>query len=308
MFFRRSQTHMVSPISANTGMVESGLALVAAHHVDGPTLSYREPAFGRGLASIDRAPTCTCRSKTASAVARPSHKTFLQRIAAFFLLVSSVLLVSGCGSGGEETAAADGAVPTDPATAAQTTGNTVDPAAGSAVTDPTTGLPAAAAASGSEISSTGIGEEVKTSSETPKDFTNAVGKKAIVVFIYQPTSDQDELLKGEVQAAVKQVGKAVFLQYNAGDHKSYRDLPTALNLWGSPGVAVVSRSGKLQNFWIGYVDDGLLARAIQKANAAQPSKVTPSTDAPPLSSGGTTVSGTDPATTATAGGGLNTGL
>lgn len=227
------------------------------------------------------------------------------------LVVAIAVLAAGCGGGGDEAAAggADAAA-ADPA-ASTGTGDATTGAPAAGATDPAalasgqTGDPAAAggAAGGGDAEIVAApGTQIETSDQTPKEFVNALGRKTIVVFMYQPTSTLDELVAKEVKAAVKRVPGVVLLTYRVGEFKKYGDLPERVALLGSsPGVAVVDREGKLQNFFRNYVDANMLTLTLRIANLAAPANVTPGDVPTESASGFDKLTGSAPASATTAG-------
>jgi len=125
---------------------------------------------------------------------------------------------------------------------------------------------------------------VKTSEATPKEFVDDLGRRTIVVVLYQPASIIDESQLLEVRAAVAGSKDVTLLEYTAAEYKRYGDVPEKLGLFRAPSVAVVDRAGTIENFWSSFVDRGLLFHAISKANAARPSKVA-AVEAPPVIAG-----------------------
>lgn len=268
--------------SASTATVGASPVPPAANTVVGPTPFDRELGFGRGIASADRAPTWISRSIQAVVAAGAGRR--------MFALVSVMLIsaiAAGCGGGDEASSdvSADSAptTPTTPTTPAGTgDAATGAPAAGTpGATGSLAGAQTGAASTGAGIASdaeivAAPGTQLETSDQTPKAFVEALGKRTIVVAIYQPTSTLDEATMREVRAAIKKTPGTLLLTYSAGDFKKYGDLPERVALLGAtPGVAVVDRSGKLQNFFRTYVDRNLLALTIRLANRAKAAKVTP---------------------------------
>lgn len=205
------------------------------------------------------------------------------------LVAACVLLLTGCGGGSDEVAPVGGtdpnaAAPVDPNAAPPTDPNAapVDPAATG--TDPsalTVGDPSTTSDSGS--STAAPGGQIGTSEATPKEFTNALGEFPIVVVIYQPKSDLDELVLDEAVAAAKSVKDTRLFAIKAGDFKYFADIPEKVGMFGSPAVAVIDRKGTLENVWKGYVDTALIRRSLLIAEAAAKPAVKPS-DAPPATS------------------------
>lgn len=285
-----------------------------AQHVEGPTLLNREPEFGRGIATFDRAPTCSGRSSPASACAGPGH-SFSRRLFARPALRTAAtlavfaLLASGCGIGGGEEAA-----PVDTAATAAPLAPATDTAAPGTLSGAAPTAPGAAGATTSndlppganEISTANAsaGQAVTISAITPKEFTRAHCRKPILVVLYQPTSILDEALLREAKAAAASVEGTVTLVYTPKQTRKYGDLPSKLGLLSTPGVATVSRSGSIENFWTTFVDRALILKSLQNAAAGKSCKVS-NDDAPApgadlenaasLVSGGSAVGTTTPA-------------
>lgn len=263
----------------------------AAHHVEGPTLLEREPPFGRGLAADDRAPTCIGRSSRASVGGGPGRslaRTTSPRrlVAAIAGAVVLAFLASGCGSGDPAAVAATGApttpVATDPAAttpgATATTPGTTVGATTSATGEATTqdDVPGANEIAGADAK---LGDTIKVSALTPKAFATARCAKPILVVLHQPGSILDDAVLAEARAAAAKVGRGtVTLAYAPSQVKQLGDLPSKLGLLSSPGVAVVSRDGTLQNFWTTYIDSGLIGKSLTIAAAAHRCDGTPTDD------------------------------
>lgn len=255
-------------------------------NVEGPTPHDRELPFGRGLAAVDRAPTCICRSSRTPVGAGPgrfSPTLARSRAALVTVVLACALVATGCG-GGDAAAPADAGATLD-ATAATGDQTALAGADGTTLdaTGAETGAEDPAGPSGGLAGSAAApGVTVATSRRTPKAFRAAMGIRPIVVVLYQPDAVLDKAALLEARLAARTVDDAVLLTYAASDVAGYGDLPEQLGLFSTPSVAVVSRSGEIQNFWAGYVDRGLLERSVQQAADATASEVT-SADAPPIS-------------------------
>ncbi|MCW2956224.1 MAG: hypothetical protein JWO69_1093 [Thermoleophilia bacterium] len=288
-------------------------------HVEGPTLYNREPEFGRGLASYDRAPTCSGRSSRASASTSGPGRTFARRVASGAALLALALVVAGCG--GEEVpvdaapAAVDPALTTPAAT--NPDGTPVTPAATNPDGTPVTpGTPIAGGATDgtaagdeggdvpglNEISGATAtnGSTVKISALTPKQFKQAHCNKPILVVLYQPGSILDEKLLDEARTAKAKVPGTVQIIYTPKQVKSFGDLPAKLGLLSAPGVATVGRDGRIANFWTTYVDSDLILSSLRNAAKAKPCRLTsddvPTVEAPSdLSNAAALVAGQSPA-------------
>jgi hypothetical protein len=127
------------------------------------------------------------------------------------------------------------------------------------------------------------GSHVPTSDRTPGTFVDALGKQQIIVVLYQPDSIIGDLLLEEVSAASKAVDGTLQLSYTPADRKKYGDLCRNLGLFEAPSVAVVNRSGEIQNFWSGYVGRDLLTHVLTLASKSKKSSVT-ADDAPAATS------------------------
>lgn len=123
------------------------------------------------------------------------------------------------------------------------------------------------------------GEPVTTHRATPQAFVSALGRKPIAVFFYQPGSSVDELFRRQVRAAVGRHKGLVYLEYRLSDFRSAGDLVEVLGMYDLPGIAVISRNGRLQNIKSIYWPAPLIDRSIARASAASPASVTP-TDVP----------------------------
>ncbi|MCW2928230.1 MAG: hypothetical protein JWM86_2198 [Thermoleophilia bacterium] len=267
------------PAPQVAAMVEADPVRDGAQTVEGPTLHDRETEFGRGLASFDRSPTCFGRSSRASALRVGPGPSLSSRLRRSALLIGALaLLATGCG-GGDDAAAVDpaataAATPTTDANGAVVGGTGTAPAAATGDTGSTLGddtatpganeIAGANAAGGSPVTVTAI---------TPKKFAKAHCIKPIIVVFYQPGSVVDQRLYAEAAAAAASVKGIVSLTFTPKDTKLYGDLPAKLGLLSTPGLAVVDRSGKLENFWVTYVDRALIRRSLQNAAAAKPCKV-----------------------------------
>lgn len=262
-----SRQHSDWSQSGSTGTVDQCPALRTATTVVGPTPSERESAFGRGLASSDRTPTCYSRSTTAFAGAKSG--IFLPLVAVILGLV-----LAGCGGGQAFNTAAEATKQSEPAATATPPEGTAGTLAANGAPAPVNGGPAVAA--GQPMA---VGTRITTSDLTPKDFTKALGKKAMIVVLTQPRTQLDKLVLREVKAAVnaaKPRKQLVMFNFEAGDYKAYKDIPELVGLYTAPSIAIVNRTGKLQNFWFTYVDRGLLLRSLQLAMRAPKSDLSPS--------------------------------
>jgi hypothetical protein len=123
------------------------------------------------------------------------------------------------------------------------------------------------------------GQQIGTSEATPKAFVDALGAHAIIVLFYQPNAAIDTAVLKEVQAAGKSVKGAVTIVYKAADNDLYGDLAEQLGLYRAPSIAIVNRTGEMENHWTGYADRELLASVLSNAQKAPAAKVTPK-DAP----------------------------
>ena len=276
------QTYDTSwPAASLAGMVSADPVRRVATHVDGPTLHEREPAFGRGIASVDRAPTCNGRSNPTSAAAGPGRRWF--RALGSVACNAAMLLLQGCGggdapaevaSGGTDTS---GSTPTNTSTANTTAGTPVaDPAAsGTTPADGTQGSGTATL----DNSFLAPGDQVKTSKATPKVFVRALGRRAMIIVMYQPGETASQQLMSEVDRAVRGRPDVLVLKYAPADYAAFGDLADQLDLFDIPSLAIVDRSGKLQNMRTRYWPSNLIARSLDIARKAAPAKVSPA-DAP----------------------------
>ena len=271
------------PAANSAAMVGADPARDTVQTVEGPTLHDREIEFGRGIASGDRSPTCTCRSSRAYARSNGPGRS----IRAVLLAAAVGLLVAGCG-GGDDAAAVDAAVPVDPAagtdpamTDPAAAGGAVDPATGQLIADDTAGGNAPGATEeipgANEISNAdaATGQTVKISALTPKKFVDAHCAKPIMVVLYQPDSILDERLYTAARKAAKRskLKDLVTLAYNPREVKEMGDLPSKLGLLATPGIATVGRDGTIENFWTTYVDEALIAASLKNAGSAKPCKL-----------------------------------
>jgi hypothetical protein len=205
------------------------------------------------------------------------------------------LIASGCG-GTDAPPATDTATPT-PST---------DPTS-STVATPATGTTTPAAGENdpgvNEIAGSKAkpGAQVTISAITPKQFSAAHCAKPIMVVFYQPGAVVDEALLEEARAAAATVPGAVTFVYTPRDVRRFGDLISKLGLLSTPGVATVGRDGRIENFWVSYVDRALIQRSLRNAAAAHPCKVTADEvpaagsafqDAATVASGGTLSAGT----------------
>jgi hypothetical protein len=116
----------------------------------------------------------------------------------------------------------------------------------------------------------------------------------------------DEKLLGQVSAARSAAGvkDLVQLTYEPRQVKKFGDLLAKVGLLSSPGVAVIARDGRIENFWTTYVDTDLVTKSLR--NAAKAKRCTALTgadvavapptnnfsDAATLAGGGTPATGT----------------
>lgn len=268
------QTDMTFPWPAarSAAMVGADPARRVAHHVEGPTLLERELPFGRGLATVDRAPTCIGRSTRASAGAGPGRllrSTRALRGAAATLAIA--LVVAGCGGAEEIPADAGAAAPTPDST----TPGMVTPGTDGAVP----GVGVAGGAAGAEdgmneiaTAQAGNGTPVKLSSRTPKEFSSAHCARPIMVVLHQPGSILDQALLKESRTAAATIKDTKLLVYTPRMVRSYGDLPTKLGLIAAPGVAIVARDGTVENFWTTFVDNKLIEASLRNASTAKACK------------------------------------
>lgn len=279
------------PGAAAAGMVSADPVRRVATHVDGPTLYEREPGFGCGIASVDRAPTCNGRSNPTSAAAGPGRRSF--RIACAIGCVITSLLIQGCGGSDAGTDAAGAGTGTQTQTPASgqpandasssTVANTGTPAAGT-TTDPNA---SAGAAANPQATTAGTlqneiltaGDQVKTSKATPRGFVKALGRRAIIVVMYQPGETASQQMLAEVAAATRSRTDVLVLKYTPADYASYGDLADQLDLFDIPSLAIVDRAGKLQNMRARFWPSNLIARSLDIARKVAPAKVSPA-DAP----------------------------
>jgi hypothetical protein len=188
------------------------------------------------------------------------------------------LLATGCGGAGADAAATDAAAGVTPAAGtdptATTVGGTGTPSVTGALTDGTdsTGQEVPGANEISNSTAT-VGADVKVSAQTPKKFRKAHCSEAIMVVYYQPDSVVDEKLLQQATDAAASAGDILMLVYTPRDVKAAGDLPAKLGLFSTPGVATVGRDGKIENFWVTYVDHSLIKRSLINAKAAKPCKV-----------------------------------
>lgn len=267
------------PAARSAAMVGADPARRVAHHVEGPTLLERELPFGRGLATVDRAPTCIGRSTRASAGAGPGRllrSTRALRGAAATLAIA--LVVAGCGGAEEVPPAADTGVAPTPAAG---TPGAITPGTDPAAAVPGTGVAGggAAAPGGTDdgmneivSSQAGNGAPVKLSSRTPKDFASAHCARPIMVVLHQPGSILGQALLKESRTAAKTIKDTKLLIYTPRMVRSYGDLPSKLGLIAAPGVAIIARDGTIENFWTTYVDSKLLSASLRNASAAKACK------------------------------------
>ncbi len=206
------------------------------------------------------------------------------------LLVALVAVVAaGCGSDDPESLANTLTATGDETSSSQTIADTS--AAGSKET------PGVNEISGADAKP---GAPVTVSSRTPKEFAKAHCAQPIVVVLHQPGAILDKALFEAAKSAVAKahVKDLVFLDYAPSEVKAMGDLPSKLGLLSAPGVATVGRDGTIENFWTTYVDDALIARSIQNADAAKACKVStkdvptagttsPLADAATVANGGT---------------------
>ncbi|MCW2949138.1 MAG: hypothetical protein JWN41_151 [Thermoleophilia bacterium] len=276
-------------------MVGADPARRVVQHVEGPTLLDRELPFGRGIATLDRAPTCLGRSSPAFALVsepgRSNRRHLLRRgLGATLTTIVLALVATGCGGAADATTAtpapAPAATPTPAVADSGSTGTTVaDGTAGAASASTDTTTPGAASSSsdipganeiaGSEAAG---GAAIKISTLTPQEFVRAHCTKPIVVVLHQPNSILDQALLSSVKAALGSASRTakhdtVLLVYTPKEIKRFGDLPAKVGLLTAPGVAVINRGGAIQNFWTGYVDSSLLGRVLELAAATKPCKV-----------------------------------
>ena len=191
-------------------------------------------------------------------------------------VLALALVAAGCG-GGDDAAAVDPTAGATPPVDAGVPGATVagaptgTPGVTSALTDtPAEDTPGANEIAGADAA---VGKTVKVSAITPKAFKKAHCSKPIMVLYYQPDAVVDSKLVKEAEAAAASIKGVVVLKYTPRDVKAAGDLPAKLGLFSTPGLATVGRDGKIENFWVTYVDRALVQLSLRNADAAKPCKV-----------------------------------
>ncbi len=264
-----------SPTSPVAGTVERGSAPREVDSVVGPTLCDREPAFRRGIASEDRAPTWNNRSSHTPTPPGPSR--FYSRVAVVAILLLSATVFAGCGVpfiGGDDAAESTDtttsttstpATGTPGATGTPATGGTPAPAATTAEADPDL------AAACKQVNSV-VGKKVETSDLTPKSFLKPLGRDVVVVLVYQPQAVFSEVARRQVKAAVKGRKNVTLLEFRAGQFTEYGDLLERLCLFEPPSVAVIARNEVLSSVYRGYADSALVGFSVAVAGLMRPTK------------------------------------
>lgn len=246
------------PEAELTGMVSPDPARRVATHVDGPTLFEREFGFERGIASVDRAPTCIGRSNPTSAAAGPGR--LRRTVVSLALCGIAAMMLAACGGSSASTTTTNAAAGTSTSPVTSPTPTSTVPGtpvgSGGATGTPTTSAVDAQLAPG---------DEVKTSKSTPKAFVNALGKQAILVVMYQPGEASSDVMRSEVKAAIRGRHDVLVLQYTPAQYEQSGDLADQLDLFDIPSIAIIDRSGKLQNAKTIYWPANLIALALDKA-------------------------------------------
>ncbi|MCC6832756.1 MAG: hypothetical protein IT200_15550 [Thermoleophilia bacterium] len=182
---------------------------------------------------------------------RPATRPALARALAAACTGAAVLALAGCAS--DDPSA--GAAGTTPAATTPT---------GTAVA-----TPSAPARSGPLTQS----EQIAATPDSPKAFATALKQhRAIVVtFVLAGIADDDYV--ADAVAAVRRNGLGggvAFLTWNVQRQKNFGNLPTLLNVTGTPSVTVIGRDGRLVNQWGGLVDEKMLRQAVADAKDATP--------------------------------------
>jgi len=157
-----------------------------------------------------------------------------------------------------------------------TAGCASDDTAGAGQTAPAVTAPGTAAAVPQAPARSGPlapGERISATTDSPKPFATALtARKAIVVtFVLRGIAD-DDYVEDAVQAVRRNgLGKGVvFLTYDVQRQKGFGNLPTILNVTGTPSVSVIGRDGRIVNAWTGLVDEKMLRQAVSDAKDATP--------------------------------------
>lgn len=253
-------------MSAYPANLNESPALRVAKHVDGPTLCTRELAFGRGIASPDRAPTCLSRSS----------RTAVSALSGFFVLLLSAVALTGCG-GSDAPVAAPAPAPTS------TPGSVSAPGAapGSPAGSPSGSSVAVTPGPGADVQ-VAPGAQVRATEATPRKFAAYLGKRPIMILMYQPGSNLDMKVASQFVRVAKAQDKddIAIVVVTPADYKLYQDIPENVGVLSAPSISIISRSGELQNYWTGYVDAELISKSLALASSAKPAEVT-AFDAPP---------------------------
>lgn len=149
------------------------------------------------------------------------------------ILVLVVVFAWGCGSGGDELTTTTGGVVTTSPSPGTTTAN---------------GL---------------IGNQLKTSDSTPKEYVDAIAQAHPVVILFYVTAGADDAkVLASITALQPQFANYVFLLYDYKTPDSYGDLSTLLKVDYPPELVLVDSGGYVREIWNGYVDQGTLNQSL----------------------------------------------
>lgn len=117
------------------------------------------------------------------------------------------------------------------------------------------------------------GEQIAATPDSPKAFATALKqhRAVVVTFVLRGIADDDYV--EDAVAAVRKSGLSTgvaFLTWDVERQKGFGNLPTILNVTGTPSVTVIGRDSRLVNQWSGLVDEKMLRQAVSDAKDATP--------------------------------------
>lgn len=104
-----------------------------------------------------------------------------------------------------------------------------------------------------------IDAKIATTSDTPKDYKDAVEqKRPIVMLFYVPGQADDSKVLASLQALAPSFANYTFLLYNYKNPTSYGNLSTLLGITYPPEIVLVRADGTVKKVLNGYQDQGSL--------------------------------------------------
>ncbi len=157
-----------------------------------------------------------------------------QWVLVLVLALGLAVLLAACGGGGSPTST----------TAAKTTRTTAPQSVGRAVA----GV---------------LQTQVASTQETPEEFIVAMGEaRPIAILFYVPGSVDDAKVLDTFKSLQVDFPGYTFLAYDYRNPVAYGDLSLLLQVNYPPEIVLIDRSGKVQNIWNGYVDEGTLRQCL----------------------------------------------